>query len=313
MGTQDNLNDLRVASFSCYLKPLDRVVNVYDGGDHKFSTDMAVLDMHRLKPSMFVARTPSITSETSSLSNSQGALLQRNTSQVKPSGRAFGMRFFNACTGPCSTRKDVYVHQSIKQGDQFAFPILNNPAIEILTAKKEEEKALEELPRMSLEVFGSGTISKGDIAKNLVRKMSILTWDAIPKSKESLICDDMASEASSDLFEIENISRSGWQPSDQSSCIMSPSTQYAPSEASIEWSVVTASAAEFSSVCSGYDHEKHTVYNTTSNNRTRNQTKIEPAKKAQKTRANGLLGCKSHKSVKVAEPVYRSATDKSKH
>ncbi|KAI3759308.1 hypothetical protein L6452_07027 [Arctium lappa] len=309
MGTEDNLNDLRVASFSCYLKPLERVVNVYDGGDRKFSADMAVLDMHRMKPSMFVARTPSIASETSSWSNSQGALLQRNTSQVKPTGLAFGKRFFNACTGPCSTRKDVYVHQSNKQGDQFAFPVLNNPAIEILTAKKEEEKVLEELPRMSLEVFGSGTISKGDIAKNLVRKMSILTWDAIPKSRESLICDDMASEASSDLFEIENISRSGWQPSDQSSCVMSPSTQYAPSEASIEWSVVTASAAEFSSVCSGYDHEKHTVYN-----QTRNQTKIEPAKKAQKTRANGLLGCKSHKSVKVAEPVYRiSTTDKPNH
>ncbi|KAI3521765.1 hypothetical protein L1887_11239 [Cichorium endivia] len=303
MGTQDNLNDLRVASFSCYLKPIEGVVNVFDAGD-KFSSDMAVLDLHRLNPNMFTARTPSIASEASSWSNNQAALLQRSTSQAKSNCRPFGKRWFN---GPCSTKKAVYVNQSIKQGEQFAFPVLN-PDMEIFRTEEKEEKL--ELPRMSLEVFGSGTINKGDIARNLVRKMSILTWDAIPKSKESVICDDMASEASSDLFEIENISRHGWQPSDHS-CVMSPSTQYAPSEASIEWSVVTASAAEFSSVYSGYDG-KHTIYNTASKNRTSTKPKTEPVKKSQKTLANGLLGCKSYKSVKVAEPVYRTI-DKTKH
>lgn len=293
MGTENNLNDLRVASFSCYLKPIEDVVNMFDSGDHKFS-DMKVLDLHTLKPNMFTARTPSIASETSSFSNNQGALLQR-----KPSGRASSKSWFH---GPCSTRKSVYVHKSIKQGDHFAFPVLN-PALEIL---KKEEK-VEELPRMSIEVFGSNTIiNKGDIAKNLVRKMSILTWDAIPKSKETVICDDMASEASSDLFEIENISKTGWQPT-ESSYAMSPTTQYAPSEASIEWSVVTASAAEFSSTFPGYD-EKHTVYNTRSS-----KPKTEQGKKPQKTRTNGLLGCKSIKSVKVAEPVTYRSIDKPKH
>lgn len=285
MEAENNPNDLRVASFSSYLKPIEgTVVNMFDVNE-KFS-DMAVLDLHRIKPSMFTAKTPSIASETSSFSNNQGTLLQRKT---------VSKRWFHGCVGPCSTRKAVYVHQSINKSDQFAFPVLK-PGI--------EDEKLEELPRMSIEVFGSGTINKGDIARNLVRKMSILTWDAIPKSKESdVICDDMASEASSDLFEIENISKTGWQPSESSA--MSPSTQYAPSETSIEWSVVTASAAEFSSVYSGYD-EKHTVYNT------RVKTKTEPPKKPQKILANGLLGCKSYKSVKVAEPVYRT-TDKPKH
>ncbi|KAL7604966.1 hypothetical protein Lser_V15G18365 [Lactuca serriola] len=304
MGTQDNLQDLRVASFSCYLKPIEGVVNMFDT-EEKFS-DMAVLDLHRLNPNIFTARTPSIASEASSWSNNQTALLQRSTSQGKLNGRAFGKRWFH---GPCSTRKAVYVQQSIKQGDQFAFPVLN-PSMEIFRPEQKQEK-LDELPRMSLEVFGSGTIiNKGDIARNLVRKMSILTWDAIPKSKENVICDDMASEASSDLFEIENLSKSGWQPSDHS-CVMSPSTQYAPSEASIEWSVVTASAAELSSVYSGYDG-KHTIYNTASNNRPSAKTKIEPTKKPQKNLANSLLGCKSNKSVQVAEPVYRTI-DKTKH
>ncbi|KAL4584048.1 hypothetical protein LXL04_008638 [Taraxacum kok-saghyz] len=303
MGTQDNLNDLRVASFSCYLKPIEGVVDMFDANE-KFSADMAVLDLQRINPGIFTARTPSMGSEASSWSNNQKPLMHRSTSLAKSNGGISGKKWFH---GPCSTKKAVYVHQSIKQNDgQFAFPVLN-PTMDIY---KDKVDKLEELPRMSLEVFGSGTIHKGDIARNLVRKMSILTWDAIPKSKESVVCDDMASEASSDLFEIENISKTGWQPSD--SCVMSPETQYAPSEASIEWSVVTASAAEFSSVYSGYDG-KHTIYNTsTANNRISAKTKIEPVKKSQKTLASGLLGCKSYKSVKVAEPVYRTI-DKTKH
>ncbi|KAJ0536385.1 putative protein PHYTOCHROME KINASE SUBSTRATE [Helianthus annuus] len=285
MGTENNLTDLRVASFSCYLKPIEGVANMFDHHpSHENFKDMSVMDLHRVKPSIFTARTPSIASEASSWNNSQGALLQR-----KPPSSG-GKRWFYGCTGPCYTRKSVYVQQSIKKGDQFAFPVIN-PTMDILSSKKEN---VEELPRMSIEVFGSGTINNGDIAKNLVRKMSILTWDAIPKSKESVICDDMASEASSDLFEIENISRSGWQPS-ESSC-MSPSTQYAPSEASIEWSVVTASAADYSSVYSGYD-EKNSVYNTSGKN------KIERPKKTQRKLDNGLLGCKNFKSVKVVESV----------
>ncbi|XP_076925881.1 protein PHYTOCHROME KINASE SUBSTRATE 3-like [Bidens hawaiensis] len=295
MGTDNNPNDLRAASFSCYLKPIDDVANMFDHHpsthDQKF-TDMSVMDLHRVKPSIFTARTPSLASEASSWSNNQVALLR------KPSSG--GKRWFQGCIGPCSTRKDVYVQQSTKKGhDQFAFPVMN-PTLDIMT---KQQDSIQELPRMSIEVFGSGTINKGDIAKNLVRKMSILTWDAIPKTKESVICDDMASEASSDLFEIENISRTGWQPS-ESSC-MSPSTQYAPSEASIEWSVVTASAAEYSSVYSGYD-EKHMVYNTSSKNKT------EQPKKSPRKLDNGLLGCKNFKSVKVVEPVCRM-TDKSKY
>ncbi|KAL8209488.1 hypothetical protein R6Q57_000468 [Mikania cordata] len=291
MGTENNLNDLRVASFSCYLKPVE---GVFDHPSDQNFKDMAVLDLHKVKPSIFTARTPSISSEASSWSNNQGALLQR-----KPSG---GKRWsFHGCAGtPCSTRKDVFVPQTIKRSDQFAFPVMN-PTLDILT--KLDEQKPEELPRMSIEVFGStGTVNKGDIAKNLVRKMSILTWDAIPvpKSKESVICDDMASEASSDLFEIENISRTGWQPS-ESSC-MSPSTQYAPSEASIEWSVVTASAADFSSVYSGYDEKQ-----------TGGKNKMDHTKKSQKKLDNGLLGCKSFKSVKVVEPVSCRTSDKLKY
>ncbi|XP_071731592.1 protein PHYTOCHROME KINASE SUBSTRATE 3-like [Rutidosis leptorrhynchoides] len=278
METENNPNELRAASFSCYLKPAEGVANMFDTSE-KFP-DMSLFDPHKLKPSMFTPRTPSMSS---TFSSNQGALLQ-----PKPSSKAFVKRWFHGFVATCSTRNDVCVQQSVEQRDQFAFPVLTN-----------DKQKVEDLPRVSIEVFGSGTLTKGDIARNLVRKMSILTWDAIPKSKESVICDDVASEASSDLFEIENISRTEWK--DYESSVMSPSTQCAPSEASIEWSVVTASAAEYASVYSGYD-EKHTVYNT----RTTAKSKTGPTRKAQTPRTNGLLGCKGYESTNVAEPIHRS-------
>ncbi|MCI01260.1 protein PHYTOCHROME KINASE SUBSTRATE 1, partial [Trifolium medium] len=63
--------------------------------------------------------------------------------------------------------------------------------------------------------------------------------------------DDAASDASSDLFEIESLKGKSSnnfltrQTSDAASSCVSPNN-YAPSEASIEWSVVTASAAVMS-------------------------------------------------------------------
>lgn len=110
--------------------------------------------------------------------------------------------------------------------------------------------------------------------KNLERKMSILRWDDIPKANDEMMYDDVASDTSSDLFEIDNLSISG-------------SFRY-----------------------SDYD-EKRTVY-TTSTRQTTVENKSGVVKKAQKSGVVGLLGCKSHQSVKVAEPVYRTA-NQSKH
>ncbi|KAL0285663.1 UNVERIFIED_CONTAM: protein PHYTOCHROME KINASE SUBSTRATE 3 [Sesamum angustifolium] len=140
------------------------------------------------------------------------------------------------------------------------------------------------------------------------RKLSMLTWDAIPKGQNlttstvgsGTICDDMASDASSDLFEIENISGS--------------IITVRPSEASIQWSVVTASAADYSSVLSDYNDETSVsvmgdktsrIHATVARNR--------GGKEAQKSRPGGLLGCKSHKAVDVAENVCHKSNEKAKH
>lgn len=192
----------------------------------------------------------------------------------------------------------------------------------------DQDLTIEE-QRKSIEVFGSGKMRKGDIAVNLERKLSMLTWDAIPKAQNlppttigsSTVCDDMASDASSDLFEIENISSCGYglmnsQTNEYVRGCMSPSTLYAPSEISIEWSVITASAADYSSVISDYDAKRISIngdaisINAAGTNTKTNKTAV--GKEDQKARPGGLLGCKSHKAASVVETVYKTG-EKTKH
>ncbi|KAK4350275.1 hypothetical protein RND71_029588 [Anisodus tanguticus] len=206
---------------------------------------------------------------------------------------------------PCLNKKAVFVDGSIGLG-------ISQPGSKHWN---DHNQSIEE-QRKSIEVFGSGKMGKGDIAVNLDRKLSMLTWDAIPKSQNlptttngsSMACDDMASDASSDLFEIENISGSGYGLVDvqtsgdyMSSSCMSPTTEYAPSKASIEWSVVTASAADYLSVISDYDEKNFGIGGYTSSRNAANRTtrnKNPVGKEVQKTRpSTRLLGCKSHKDL----------------
>lgn len=224
-----------------------------------------------------------------------------------------------------------------KREEHFAFPVLHDGLQKLAVERQIGEEIrtkVEEEPRISLEVFGSRAKKKGDaVVMNLERKLSILTWDAIPKaqsfptsSKRSEANDDMESEASSDLFEIENLSGTSSVPplftrqiSDGFSGCMTPTTLYEPSEASIEWSVVTASAADFS-VVSDYDGKEVSLssgFQDASLVKTANaklsQEKSSTEKQGPKPpfSGGGLLGCKSHKAVKVAETAHK-AHDKPK-
>lgn len=314
MDRKDNTSNLRVASFSCYLETAEEnnLLNV------RVDYESTTMNGHKkgVEPNPRTV-TPAISSEGRSL-NSQTALLpilQRNPSQIKQK-MAFGKMYFSSfgCCGRCSDKKAVNINEitkksqpELKTRERFAFPVLDSVMENPTEIKQFEEGKVEEEQRKSLDVFGSEMTKKGDIAANLERKLSILTWDAIPKAQShattnigsSIICDDMASEASSDLFEIENVSGIGYsmltrQASDNTSCSMTPTTQYAPSEASIEWSIATASAADFSSAVSDYDE------------------KNLHAKVVQNCHPSGLLGCKGHKAVRVAKSVYRTG-EKTNH
>ncbi|KFK44033.1 hypothetical protein AALP_AA1G206600 [Arabis alpina] len=236
--------------------------------------------------------TPSLRSESSY--NSQTFLMRINNNdnkQRKTNDASISFGGFR-CNGPCSGVKTVNTDRKISgKGRNFgqdfvsydAKKHMDEPKIRFETQKTDYPKP-EMIPL---------PIQRSDIAMNLERKLSMLTWDAIPnqlstknnnhnngnnssmssKTQE----EETSSETSSDLFEIENITNS----------------VYEPSEASIGWSVVTGSMAE-QSIISDFDMMKRIK-------RSGSGVKTKPVV-TEKGRSGGFLsGCKSHKAVSVVD------------
>lgn len=254
-----------------------------------------------IKPS-----TPSLCSESTSW-NSQSTLLphihrSESLSKKKPNGRRIFTGF--GCRVPCFDKKSVHINEIVAQGAYYASKSTRGGA-EIRAVPSQDDS------RPSIEVFGSSNSSKGGIATNMERKLSMLTWDAIPKARtlaptpkngSSTTCDDMASDASSDLFEIENISGSVYPLE-----CMSPASVYAPSEDSIQWSVVTASAADYSVILDGNDEGSVSVAGEVRMMNVRSsKTRGEGGGEAKK---GGILGCKNLKAVDVVENVCVESSD----
>lgn len=141
---------------------------------------------------------------------------------------------------------------------------------------------------------------------NMEKKLNMVTWDAITplSTAEELKIPSISSEmhndhdsdnsdASSDLFEIESLYIDN--PFD-------PTTCYAPSEASIEWSVVTASAADFS-LLSDSD-EISSIIQTPCIKKSGLNSRTCSFKETPKIRPSILSGCKSQKSVSVAGDAH---------
>lgn len=203
----------------------------------------------------------------------------------------------------------------IKKENYFSFPTSNSSSVSGKLQIQKEGEVLK--PRKSLEVFGSPVHDKRSKSFRIERRLSMLSWDTIPAQKMDEIeysnisggggiHNDNESDASSDLFEIESLTGKvnpflARQGSDATSGCVTPTTCYAPSEASIEWSVVTASAADFS-VISDFEELRPP---------TRIPSPIKTSKEIiPKRRPNILLGCNSHKSVRVAGDAYSRTSDK---
>ncbi|KAL2546764.1 Protein PHYTOCHROME KINASE SUBSTRATE 1 [Forsythia ovata] len=205
------------------------------------------------------------------------------------------------------------IRAKLKTDDHFSFPVSNlktgNPAV-----KTELQEAEDNSMRKSLEVFGSPILESGKNSSILEKRLTMLNWDTISPRVEEIeipsssngIHNDSDSDTSSDLFEIESLSKNAnpfltRQASDcnsVSSCI-THTTCYAPSEASIEWSVITASAADFSTMS---DTEE--LRSTTATIAYPQKTVLNPPKWR---RPSILSGCKSHTAVRVAGDAFPNA------
>lgn len=194
----------------------------------------------------------------------------------------------------------------------FTFPTMNSTVGLRPVKVPISQGDADEIGRKSLEVFGSPVVGRRNKSLNLEGRFKMLSWDATPKVVEEAF--DAESDASSDLFEIESLTGKGAannpflgrQASDAaaSGCV-TPTTCYAPSEASIEWSVVTASAADLD-----YEDTRPSIslpspMKTFSAISTNVKTKHNN-KEFQRRGSGGLLGCNSQKAVKVAGDAYKT-------
>ncbi|OMO79035.1 hypothetical protein CCACVL1_13934 [Corchorus capsularis] len=222
--------------------------------------------------------------------------------------------------GSVDVKKPAAATEPWIKEDIFTFPTTSPSVGSIRPVKIPLQGGdVDEIGRKSLEVFGSPVIGgRRNKSLNLERKLKMLSWDKsnkTPKATTEEITDHNSdSDASSDLFEIESLTGGksnnnnnpflARQASDAaaSGCV-TPTTCYAPSEASIEWSVVTASAADHFSVMSDYDERRPSTTTIPSPIKTFSMTtsKNNSNKEIhQRRRSGGLLGCTSQKAVEVA-------------
>lgn len=320
-SNKNTLTDLREDSCS-YLNDRSGEIGVF-GADNYFRLDYQTglkRDLKNVETPAAGARPNSTRSEVSSYNRRVALLpinLQRNGSQAKQKKGINARRIFLGfgCQGPCFDKKGVHINQLVAEEAYIGSITTRAPSERIDHLDSRVENNLEE-SRNSIEVFGAGAAFKGEVAKNMERKLSMLTWDAIPEAQNTatsiagsgVVGDDVASDASSDLFEIENISGAAhpiMAADDDASICMSPASHYAPSEASIQWSVVTASAIDYPAV-SDYNDDMSVSVAGDVMARSIN-------KEAQKGRHGGILGCRSQKAVDVVQNVTCKNLDRAKH
>ncbi|KDP37533.1 hypothetical protein JCGZ_05972 [Jatropha curcas] len=238
----------------------------------------------------------------------------------------------------------------------FSFPILNQTTLSSLSPMKlalnglpsptsynnpppPTPLPLEDPPRDSLEVFqpSDDPVSTKTGAAELQRRQSF-TFQASPKSRVAITDDDIASDASSDLFEIESFStqttsypmynhrrdsmdeasifnarrsggsNSGYCRQSLDALIAPTECYYEPSEASIDWSVTTAEGFDKASVTNFSEAEETTIM------RRHESEKSSGSGGCGKRRGGegngGLLSCRCEKAVSVGpQPVKCAATE----
>ncbi|RID45331.1 hypothetical protein BRARA_I02071 [Brassica rapa] len=163
--------------------------------------------------------------------------------------------------------------------------ILVKRSSDLINIQKQEEL----VQRNSLEVLGSPVEKKRVVAQ---KKLTLPPRESRTEEEDTT---SEGSDTSSDLFEIDNLTG---KPKTFLARQGSDPTFYAPSEVSIEWSIVTASAADFSimSECATSPLGRNQFLQIPP----RIPTKTAPHRLKPSNASGGFLSCKSHKSVMVS-------------
>lgn len=176
--------------------------------------------------------------------------------------------------------------------------ILVKRSSDLINIQKQEEL----VQRKSLEVLGSPVEKKRVLAQ---KKLTLPPQESRTEEEDTT---SEGSDTSSDLFEIDNLTG---KPKTFLARQGSDPTCYAPSEVSIEWSIVTASAADFSvmSECATSPLGRNKFLQIPP----RIPTKTAPQRLKPSSASGGFLSCKSHKSVMVSgDSDRRSSMNKKK-
>ncbi|CAL0312242.1 unnamed protein product [Lupinus luteus] len=250
--------------------------------------------------------TTSIRSE-STTCNSQSALLQRKSQRnmkTKVPLKSFLAGLFLKCS--CSDKDSVDINSNssgeisfnktdtygVAHGKTTPEKIFNVGLGANHSVKINKPHADILMPRKSLEVFGSPIFPSRDIAA--------------ASRFEGIDFNDAGSDSSSDLFEIESFREkpnSFFLDRQASDIASSPKSCYTPSEASIEWSVGTASATVMSD-CEEDQMSEETMrspirisFSFSNGKGTKGKRDIQQKQQLPKIL---LGGCKSHVAVRVA-------------
>ncbi|KAK4399793.1 protein PHYTOCHROME KINASE SUBSTRATE 1 [Sesamum angolense] len=192
--------------------------------------------------------------------------------------------------------------QKVNSDSSFSYPVFN-PRSGNWAAKMQVQEEDDTMKRKSAEVYDSTILGKGKSFLSLEKRLTLLTWNAIvPESAEQNRGIPSDSDAGSTLLETESFSRSSMKESDG----ITPEACYAPSEASIEWSVITANAAD--TILSDSKGLKSTISSTTAKMLHAQSVSLGSKngrfKEMPKRQSSILSGCKNHRSVCVAGDAH---------
>ncbi|KZV17968.1 protein PHYTOCHROME KINASE SUBSTRATE 2 [Dorcoceras hygrometricum] len=199
----------------------------------------------------------------------------------------------------------------LNSDSHFSFPVFGpNPG-------NHEEDGTNK--RKSLEVFGSPELDDMIYSRGLEKKFNMFAWNDVSSGRVvnrikippisggidwGIDLDESfrESDASLETFETDSIPKSGGVSLSRLQGLGSLSGRrfYAPSEASVEWSVITASAADFSALSDsdGFTSASHI----------KTGKKVKNSSSIVETPKLFLSGCKNQKSVRVAGNVQKPNT-----